>query len=181
MTDIIHNITSPISAGDSFSWLISLGDYPASEGWSLTIILINSAAKISLISTAEEDEHRVSVSAVVSAEYLAGSYKYVIYAAKDDDRYTVASGDIEILSDISWQETFDGRTFAEKCLDNIEAVISGKASHDNMTYSIGGRSLSKYTWEELLSARGYFKSEVVRDKRKASGKKQGNRILTRFV
>lgn len=181
MTDTPTSVPSSITAGDSFSWLTSISDYPASDGWSLLFVIINAASKISLTSTAESDDHLISIAAAVSAEYLAGDYKYSCYVTDGTDRYSVASGDITILPDLSEQSTYDGRSLAEVCLENIEAVLQNKATQDNMSYSIGGRSLSKYSWEELISARNYFRTEANAAKRKASGKAQTNLIKLRFV
>ena len=181
MTDTPTSVPSSITAGNSFSWLTSLSDYPASSGWSLIVVLINATSKITLTSEASTDDHLVSVSAATSAEYTAGKYKYTILVTDETYRYTVESGDIEVLPDPSTQTTFDGRTIAETCLENIEAVLEGKATQDNMSYSIGGRSLSKYSWDELITARNYFQTEVNSAKRKASGKTQSNLIKMRFV
>jgi len=181
LTDTIIVIPKQITAGDSLAFVITLDDYPASDSWVLSYVLLNSAAKITLTSSADGDNHSVDIAATTTAAYTVGKYKYTALVTDGTDRFTVASGDIEVLSDPGVVATLDGRTFAEICLDNIETVLQGKATADNLAYSIAGRSLSKYSWEELLVARNSLRSEVATESRKANGKSSGNRILTRFV
>ena len=180
MTDTLTVTPTTITAGNSVTWVITLDDYPASV-WTLSYVLLNSSAKVTITSSADGESHSVSVAAATSAEYAAGEYRYTALVTDGTDRFTVETGSITILPDPAEQDTYDGRTFAEICLENIEAVISGKATQDNMAYSIAGRSLSKYSWEELLSARNSFRSEVAVGKRKASGKSSGQRVLVRFT
>ena len=180
MTDTITATPSKLIAGDSISWLISLSDYPASSGWSLSYVLLNALGKVSISATASGNNHLVALTAAVTAAYVAGTYKYTAYVTKTTERYTVESGDIEILPNLAVKTTFDGRTYAETCLENIEAVIAGKATADNLKYMINGRSLDKYPWSELIKVRGFFRAEVKRERRAATGK-GSNKILSRFV
>lgn len=181
MTDIPTVTQKTITAGDSVSWVINLTDYPASESWELSYVLLNSSSKITITSEADGDSHLIDVSAATTAAYTAGEYKYTALITDGTDRYTVETGTITMLPDPAEQTTYDGRTFAEVCLENIESILQGKASADNYSYSIGGRSLSKYSWDELITARNYFANEVRKEQRNESGKTQSNLIKMRFV
>ena len=48
-------------------------------------------------------------------------------------------------------------------LDKIESILEGKADSDVSSYSIGSRSLSKMTPEELTTWRDYYKAEYNRE------------------
>ena len=168
-----------ITAGNSVSWLISLPDYPAGAGWTITYYLLNAAGAIDFSSSAENDDHSFDIAAATTAEWTAGAYKYTALASDGTDRHTVESGNIEILPDPATQETFDGRSHAEIVLANIETVLEGKATADNLKYEINGRSLEKYPWSELVQMRSHYRAEVAAEKTAAAGKKS-NKVLVRF-
>lgn len=180
MTETATETPSSITAGNSASWLLTFSDYPASAGWAVTFYLLNSAHAIDFTTSASGDSHLVDLSAVTTADYDAGDYKYTALVSDGTDRYTVDSGDITIYPDPSTLTTYDGRSHAEIALANIEAVIVGKASADVLRYTIGGRELWKHPWEELLKLRDYYRAEVATEKAKAAGKKQ-NKVLVRFI
>lgn len=101
----------------------------------------------------------------------------------DDERHTAQTGQIEILPDPVNIDSYDGRSHAEICLANIEAILEGKATADNYSYSIACLSLSKYSWDELLTARTKYKNEVIRERRaiRNRGKSQQNIIKMKFA
>lgn len=75
-------------------------------------------------------------------------------------------------------------TFAEQMVTKIETILLGKADHDVLSYQIDGRSLSKYSFEELVVLRDRFKAEVAREQAAAqiaAGNGNPNKIKVRFV
>jgi hypothetical protein len=68
-------------------------------------------------------------------------------------------------------------TFAEKMLEKIEGVLTGRLGRDEITYSINGRSFTAKSDQQLLDARAWFRNEV--NQERARGKNR--RILTRFT
>ncbi len=93
-------------------------------------------------------------------------------------------GQVTILPDITQATSqTDLRSSAKKNLDMIEARIAGDTSPDVMSYSIGGRSLSKRSFEELISMRSYWKTEYERELEAegiARGEDNPRRIGVRF-
>ena len=59
----------------------------------------------------------------------------------------------------------DRRSHVKKVLDALEALLEGKASQDQLSYSIRGRSLSRMTPSELLEWRDKYKSEWAKEQR----------------
>jgi len=175
----LTNIPPTLMAGDSATWRASLPDYPASAGWSLSYVLINAAGKLTIASTADGDDHLVSLESATTAAYPPGRYGYTALVSLSGDRIAVGSGSIEILPDVASLDSLDSRTFAEKTLDALEAVISGKASKDQLQYALNGMSLARYTWDELIKARNYFRGEVQKEQRAKAGKK-ANKVYVRF-
>ena len=55
-------------------------------------------------------------------------------------------------------------SFATEALEKIEAVLLGKMDNDVQSYSIKGRTLSKYTVAELMILRDQLKAEIKKEK-----------------
>lgn len=177
-----EELTAPplnITAGDSIAWTISHDDYPAGDSWVLSYVLLNSSAKIEISSSASGDDHEVSLAAATTADYTTGVYQFAAYMTKGSDRYTVDTGSIEILANYATQTTLDTRSTAKKMLDAIDSLLVGKASKDVFSYSIGGRSLTSLTIEELESWRDKYAAKY-RKEQIANGDIKRKIIKTQF-
>ena len=68
-------------------------------------------------------------------------------------------------------------------MDNIEAVLENRATQDQMSYSIAGRSLSRMSVDDLLTFRDRYKTEYNEEIKRARIKNNqdtGNTIKVRF-
>mgnify|MGYP004192860319 CR=1 FL=1 len=75
------------------------------------------------------------------------------------------------------------RSYAKTILDAIEAVISNRATMDQQSMSIAGRSLSRMSVDELMTFRNQFKQEYLQEVKAArnkNGQASGNTIKVRF-
>lgn len=178
--ETLTSIPATMRAGDSVNWLLSFAGYPATDGWTLAVTLINHAGKETIAGTASGDSFAVTVPAATTADWDVGVYAWAALITLGADRVTAGIGQIEVLADLGTLTTHDRRTNAEICLANIEAVIQGKATVDNLEYEVNDRRLKKYSWAELLQARAHFKAEVAREQRAASGKTTSGRVAVRF-
>jgi hypothetical protein len=161
MVDIPSSEPLSFRAGDTVQWKKSFPDYPASESYVLKYYLVKSGKQIVLTAAASGDDHLVTITAAVSAEYEAGRYFYQARIEKGDDVFTVGEGIVEVKASLAAATTgLEWRDHCEQALENIEAVLLGKATADNYSYSIAGRSLSKYSWTELREMRAQYKNEV---------------------
>ncbi len=161
-----------IRAGDTASWLLSLSDYPAGQGWSIQYDLVNAAGRITLTSAAEGDSHRITKTPAQTLAYAPGTYAWQKRVKNGTDAYTIGTGGIEILPDLSIMVALDTRSFAQKTLAALEAWIE---NHDAgvAEYEIAGRRMKYIPITELLKLRSQLEIEV----RRQSGK--SGRILMR--
>jgi uncharacterized protein YlxP (DUF503 family) len=176
------NLPYRIHAGDSVSFTDSVSNYPASAGWLLRYTLVTAKNKYLLDSVANGDNHDISATTSITAIWAPGYYRWVAFAVKGAERYTIATGNIEILPDIT-SGAIDQRAHVEKVLDAIEATIENKASIDQQSMSINGRSISRYAFTDLIILRDKYKGELVslkRAERLQNGLAAGNKILVRF-
>lgn len=169
--------------GDTVKWTKSLADYLPGDGWVLKYTLNKTGSKITLTTSDNGDgTHLVSVSAATSAAYKHGVYKWQSYVEYSGERYTIASGTIEALPDLT-AAGLDTRSHVKKVLDAIEAVLENRATLDQESYTIGNRSLKRMGIEELLKFRDTYKMQYnseLQAERLAMGLGSKNKVLVRF-
>ncbi len=180
-----NNVPTIWNAGDTLKWDVSIPDYPADDGWTLTYEVKSKTSSISTITASADGEaYTVTVGAATSSGYSPGEYQYAAYVTKSGERFTVDTGRIKILKDFEDAGNYDGRDHAEVVLDAIEAVLETRATKDQESYSIAGRSLSRTPIEDLLALRDRYKAEVVANRRAdqiSRGLGSSARIRTRFI
>jgi len=120
-----------------------------------------------------------------TASWIAGLYRWFAYVTDNVKRFQVGSGYWNVKPDpATIPAGFDSRSHVKKTLDAIEALLEKKPLADAASYSIGGRSLSKMSPEELLRWRGIYRAEYQAEISAEKIEKDlapGNKILTRFV
>jgi hypothetical protein len=183
------NVPSTINAGDKIAWTETLSDYPATS-YSLAIDLrAKDKIPITITATASGTDHAISVLPSVTKLYKSGIYQWQAYVYQGTgpdytEKHTIERGTIEILPNLTlFSSSDDARSHVKKVLDSLEAVIEGKATADQLSYSIGGRSISKMTPTEILQWRDLYKIEYQREidgEKIAQGIDSPKRIGIRF-
>jgi hypothetical protein len=155
-------------AGDSLNFATSVAGFSASDGWQLFYLLVPRTAGTKQTLDSDPDstdptQHRVSVSAATTAGWTAGHYTWHAYVSRAAESYTVGTGTIEILADPRSATLLDLRTSAQTALDNINALLAGKATTGTLSYRIGERTLESYSITELLQLKSHLQTEVARE------------------
>jgi len=143
----------------------------------------NTEITIVAVATADGNDYLFSVSSAVSANYHIGQYHYQIEIERnsDNERIIVDRGIFEVKTD--YDNNVDVREHAEIMLDKIETILEGKADSDVSSYSINGRSLTKFSPQELIDWRTFYKQEVSAIKKRERikhGRRTKSTILGRF-
>lgn len=155
-----------IKAGDILQWKRTdlHKDYPNDQytlKYTATIYHSNHA-DIDITASASGNDYLVSVASATTVNYGVGEYDWQAYIIRnsDSERITIDSGHWTIVHDYD-SSNADVRVHAQKMLDHIESFLETKAGNgDVSSYSIGGRSLSKFSFEEITNLRNYYKREV---------------------
>lgn len=110
---------------------------------------------------------------------------FVTNIADPTDKRLVDSGRVNVDADLSSVDvtTFDGRSQAELTLVAIDAMLAGKATRDQMSYTIGQRTLARIPIDQLIQFRNQFAGLVQAERIKARVKKGlpiFDNILTKF-
>tara|TARA_R110001599_G_scaffold187500_1_gene381983 strand:+ start:325 stop:942 length:618 start_codon:yes stop_codon:yes gene_type:complete len=179
-----NNVPTEWVSGDTIIWDTQVPDYPATDGWTLSYILKSQNAHIaSFNASADGADYTVTITASTSDGYTAGEYHYQAFVTKGAERFIVDNGKVTIKKNFADSGNYDDRTHAKIVLDAIESVIEGRATKDQESYSIAGRSLERTPIPQLLVLRDRYRAEVVREDRAdriRRGLGHSGRIKTRF-
>jgi len=160
-----------LNAGDAWTWLICLPEYPSSE---YTIqYSFRGPGKLDVTATADADSadtYQISVPGATVGEVTGtgdlppGSYAWALYAFDaNQNRTTLDQGQVEVLPDLASLSQQDTRSFAKKNLDMIEAVLLNRNGRVEQSYQINGRQLSLLAPDKLRTEWGYWKAQYMRE------------------
>jgi len=161
---------STLVAGDRFTWKRDdlAGDYSPSA-YALTYEFHSDVGgggskKFTITATEADDTYYIEVGSSTTASYTPGDYIWEAYITRssDSERIMVDSGRTEITINLA-NTNADLRSHAKKVLDAIEAVIENRATIDQSSMSIAGRSLSRMNIDELMNFRMQYKTEYLKE------------------
>lgn len=156
---MLSQFPDTISAGLTFRADVEANDFPAPD-WTVVAILRGPSA-IDLEAVGIDGCHIFQETGATTANWLGGTYSVVIRAQKGGDVYQLEAGRADIVADIAaLGADHDARSHAEKVLEAIEAVLEKRASQDQQSYTINGRSLSRTPLNELMDLRKTYRAEV---------------------
>lgn len=177
---------SKIYQGDTVTWKKTVDDYPASAGWTLKYA-IQGPTNVGVISaSADGAAHLIEIAKATTAGWTAGDYWYQAFVEDGTERVTLYRGQFELVKslDTGISGAYDGKSHYQTVLSALKATLEGKASKDQLSYSIRGRSISRMTLTEITDAIATYERLVKKEERdlaRAQGKPvKSNKVRTRF-
>lgn len=177
-----------VVVGDFIQWKRSdlVQDYPLASYSAQYVARITAGGntEILLPSTEVGGTYLFTVDSATSTNFVAGLYHWQleIIQTSSGNRIVVDRGDFTAIEDLDVNGA-DPRSHAQIMIAKIESILDGKADSDVGSYSIAGRSLTKMSFAELMTARDQYKAEfhqeVIKD-RARRGKPTGSTIKVRF-
>jgi hypothetical protein len=171
-------------AGDTVEWTKLVDDYTPTDGWTLSYVFAKGSVQQTVTASDNGDgSFAVAITAAESTEWDAGVYYWQAKVTLDDAVHTVGTGQITVKQALSDAATYDGRSVAKVMLENIEAYLIDANNITAASYSIGGRSLSRWSRSELLAERERLRAEVRAEEgqaRVAAGLGNPRRLYVRF-
>lgn len=173
-TTAYESVPSEFVVGDFVQWKRSdlAVDYPiATHSMEIVARVRGGGADEIKIAATEvsspSDAYLFTANSATTAAYVAGRYYWHLEVTKtaSGDRAVIEIGEWNILADLDVTGA-DTRSHAEIMVTKIESLLEGKADADVANYAIGGRSLTKLSFEELMSARNVYRAEVRRERAK---------------
>ena len=183
-----EGVPSKLVVGDYVQFKLSnlVDDYPVATHSAELVARITAggASEIKITATENASYYLFTVPSSTSASYVAGAYYWQLEITEtaSGNRIVVNDGTFSIVEDLDANNA-DIRSNAKIMLDKIDSILSGKADSDVSSYSINNRSLSKFSFQELLEARNFYSREVSREKNRDNVEKgltTSTTILARF-
>ena len=186
-TNYPTQVPSELQLGDFWAWKRDdlASDYPVADyslSYEFNLIDGSTASNFTLTATESGDEYIISTSSTTS--YTVGNYNWISYITRSSDsaRVKLEEGYVEIQDNYATTSA-SVRSHAKKVLDAIEAVIENRASMDQQSMSIAGRSLSRMSINDLMTFRDRYKAEYLKEVKIArikNGLGSGNTIKVAF-
>lgn len=157
-----------IAVGETLEWKRALAEFPAGT-YTLTYYVRGAGPGFNVAAAQEGSIHHVTVPSSTTQNLVAGTYTWEAWT--DDGaggQYLVASGEFKVITSLkamTTSTTLDNRSQAKKILDAIDAMMIGKATLDQQSYTIGNRQLSRIPIPELLKARTHYAKLYARERR----------------
>lgn len=163
-----------LRAGETLYFSRSLPDYPAddSPAWVIYYSIRGpNEDAIDFQSTNYGGVHLVEVAYTTTELWKAGTYYGTGIVRNGTQAFQVWQGQIEVLPNLSEQPAnFDARSFAQRTLDKIRAIIESRAGKAVAKSRIQDNEFTFKTDKELMEAEGYWLQRVTEERRAASGK-----------
>jgi acyl-CoA reductase-like NAD-dependent aldehyde dehydrogenase len=173
-----------IYAGTTVSWTIPAGDYDAAT-WTLTYTLISKDKETITITGADDGngDHLVNASSATTANWLSGEYYWQRSVSDGASRHVTGTGRLQVYADYA-AGALDPRSSAKITLDALNAVRENKATSDQLSMSISGRSISRMSWAEINDAVRHFQrlvdEEIAKEKDERGESTKSNTVKVTF-
>lgn len=158
--------------GDTLSLRKTLSAYPPGSGWVLHMRLLPAGAgsAIDVVGTADAGVHVLTAAAATTAAWAPGAYSWAQWVQHATlGSHTVDTGRTTLLSNPrTVTGPLDLRTEAETALENVRAMLRGRATQDVLRYTINGRSLERYSVSELVALESTLVAQLKRERRTAA-------------
>lgn len=155
-------------AGDSWQWSRPATTHGAAQDWTLNYKFIGANGNVTFTADGSSGRYEVNTLPSLTASLRPGDYSWQAWVTNGGERHTVARGYCEV------EENFETAEFNEsklpnskKVLDAIDALLANKATKDQSSMSMAGRSISRLTPDELLRWRRVYAQQWKEDQIKA--------------
>ena len=183
------NVPDVLYVGDNWLWKRDLTDYPRAD-YTLSYsfrLLSSTATEISLgssvITESETSLYTIDVPSATTTGYTKGDYTYQEYITNSSsERLALNKGVATVKSNLD-ADTGDPRSHNRIVFDALEATLENRASIDQMSMSIAGRSLSRMSPQELRDWFSHYKHLVINEdkvSRRSKGESTGNQVKVKF-
>ena len=164
----IEEYGHPIIAGDYLAWKREdLNSDYSNSSYTLSYQARqagNGTYVITITASASGSDYLVQVGQSTTRPYNVGLYYWDAYITRnsDSERIRIDSGQWEVIGDKATDNAAP-RTSNQKIYEAVIAVIEGRASQDQMSYSIAGRSLSRMSIQDLIEFEGIYKARWMKE------------------
>lgn len=177
---MLTQFPNSIQAGLSLRVIVTAPEFPASA-WQARAYL-RGPSTINLVAAADGESHLFYQCFADTQDWVSGLYDYSVKVFNERDAFEIERGQVTVVVDRALiSSTYDARNHEQRVLEAIEAVIEKRATKDQESYTINGRTLTRTPIEELLKLRSHYRAEIAQMKRGGRGKRlAGRQLKVRF-
>lgn len=140
MSSTLSALPDSFSAGTTVAFTKSYTDYPADDGWALTLYLAG-ARVYDVEAVADGSAYAVTIPA--TAPLVAGLYKWSERVEKAGEVYEVAYGTVTVTDNLAEATDGSSQEWLERTVPILRAHVEGRLRAGLESYSIAGRAVSK--------------------------------------
>ena len=164
----MSNMNDELVAGDTLDFVDDVPDYLPADGWTLKYRLVPRFASPTQLpvditaTTYNVTQYRVQAAASVTAGWKPGVYTWSRWVEQAGPiRQSLGSGELKVLQDPQTaSQGYDGRSFARKRLELVEAALLAFADSTVKSYAIGIRTVTRADLSDLQKERSALLWEV---------------------
>lgn len=153
----LTSIPATITAGDSVAITLTLADYPASDGWSVSWALAGPSV-LTVTSTADDDDHLLDATIAQTSALTAGLYEWTLRATLSTYSRVFSTGRITIDPDLASAGDGDFTSWEETTIVVLRAAIAGTIEGGMKMHMINGRQVMELSLEEQLKTLAMLES-----------------------
>lgn len=156
---IPQGLPTSFRAGDTVQFTLAYADYPISDSWVLSLVLVPLQGGPKTVSAggwfaSDGTTWTVTIAAADSAKLDAGLYRLVVHATKGSERRTAEITTVQVEPDYATADENEYKATAEARYQlvsaELEARLSGQpAGQAHEANSIAGRAITKIPLLEL--------------------------------
>lgn len=160
-------IPATLDAGTACSIRLAPEDYPASDGWTLSLH-VQGRAELHVDAEADVDEHVFALAAADTAALLSGRCRYSVTAARGEGAsaegpFIVERGSLLVRPDLATATAGSLEDPDEKALRMIRAVLDKRITADVEAYQLpDGGAVTATPLERLMELEAKYRRRVWR-------------------
>ena len=178
-------IPAQVRAGETLLFEITLADYAANDSpaWVLYYYFRpKENPAVNFNSTASGAAHRINVAFATTALWKEGVCDGIAVVTDGTTKKEVWSGRLEVLPNlIAADGSYDARSQARRTLDNINAVLEGRAGSSILNSTVEGSTLNRIPHDQLLLLKDRYEVIVANEETKASGRTRKRNVYVGFT
>lgn len=187
MPDTPKNEPLQLRAGDTWKWRREdLADYPATT-WTLKYRFKNASGGFEVVAAADGANFAITLTATATAAYTSGRYDWLAWVESGAEKYSVDQGTLEVLPDLrtgTATAALDARSDARRIYDDLLTAYKSYIANRGTvkSYTIGSRSMTFHSTEEILKQLNYWRAEVAREEAAERARNNigtGNKLFVR--
>lgn len=172
-----------ITQGETLNWSREFPDYSPAE-WSLVYYFRGVGKGLDASATTDGNIFVVTVPSTETLQLAVGRYSWQAWLTKGAEKKLAGEGVVKVnqgLTTIGAGQSFDDRTQAEKDLEAVRAMISGKAAKDVQEYAIGNRQLKHIPIADLIALEKNLIARVNQERMTARRRRGGKLVKTHLI